>query len=178
MANRTIGLKLGLVGLLILSAAVVYAAVSLNSLAPASNAVPGWEALNADKLAANQDELWKIYNGGDGPWKTAGVTTAFQRYYKNTKVLTLIVHRTGGDWKKAKALYVKKDAAIKEQEGYQTVTLAKGAGSLATPGQGTQAHFWNKYYYCTIQINGTSAAEVTAAKTFITKISTTITAKG
>ena len=167
------------VGIAALSA-VVYAAVGLPALCPASNAISGWKALQADKLAANPDELWKIYNGGDGPWKAAGVTSAFQRYYKNDasgRVLTLIINKTGTDWQKAKALYRKKNESFDGQNGYQTVTL-KQEGALATPTQGLQAHFWNKYYYCTIQINATSASEVSAAKQFMLKVADNITENG
>lgn len=163
----------------VLTCAVV-AAVGLPTLCPSSNAIPGWKALQADKLAANPDELWKIYNGGDGPWKAAGVTSAFQRYYKNDQsghVLTLIINKTGTDWQKAKALYRKKNEAIEGQNGYQTVQL-KQEGALATPTQGLQAHFWNKFYYCTIQINGTSAADVSAAKQFMLKVAESITEDG
>jgi hypothetical protein len=167
-----------LVAALVLSA-LAYA-VGLHALCPSGNDLPGWTLLEADKLAASQDELWKIYNGDDGRWKTAGVTSAFQRHYQNKQtkhVLTLIVNKTGTDWKKAKALYRSRNEPIKDQPGYQTVTL-KQEGALATPTQGLTAHFWNKYYYCTVQINGTSASDVSAAKQVMLKVADSITKNG
>lgn len=180
MPDRLKGLKAGLacLALLGLLAGVAYAA--LCDLAPASNAIPDWKALNADKNAAGPDELHKIYNGGDGVWKTAGVTAAFQRHYKNEatgKIATLIINKTGGDWKKAKALYTSKNESFTGQPGYQALEL-KAAGAVSAVGRGTRGHMWGKYYYCTIEVNGTSAAEVTAAKKFLQKLSATITEKG
>jgi hypothetical protein len=169
-----------LIAAAVLAASTVMGAASLSSLVPASEEIAGWKALQADTPATSPDELWKIYDGGDGPWKTAGVTSAFQRYYKNEttgKVVTLILHKTGTDWHKAKALYNKKNASIQEQAGYQAVEL-HAAGSLATPTQGLQGHSWNKYYYCTVTVNGTSAAEVSAAKLFLQKTASKITADG
>jgi hypothetical protein len=160
--------------------ALAFAAVGLHSLCPSSNTVAGWTAMDADKLAASPDELWKIYNGGDGEWKVAGVTSAFRRYYKNAQtnhILTLDINKTGTDWQKAKALYRSKNDGIRKQAGYQTVTL-KQEGALATPVQGLKAHFWNKYYYCSIEINGTSAADVSAAKQFMLKVADNITKNG
>lgn len=155
-------------------------AVGLHALCPSGDGLPGWTLLEADKLAANKDELWKIYNGGDGEWKTAGVTTAFQRHYQNKQtkhVLTLIINKTSTDWQKAKALYRKENEKSKDQPGYQTVTL-KQEGALATPTQGLTAHLWNKYYYCTIQINGTSPSDVSAAKQVMLKVADSITKNG
>ncbi|MBM3475910.1 MAG: hypothetical protein FJX75_21795 [Armatimonadetes bacterium] len=172
--------RLALAFAVALVASTVMGAASLSSLVPASNEIPGWAALQADTAAASPDQLWKIYNGGDGPWKQAGVSSAFQRYYKNAatgKVLTLILHKTGADWQKAKALYNKKNPNIQGQAGYQAVQL-QAAGSLATPTQGLQGHSWNKYYYCTVTVNGTSAAEVNAAKLFLQKTASKITANG
>ena len=166
--------------LLSLAASTVLGAASLSSLVPASNEIAGWKALQADTAATNPGELWKIYDGGDGPWKQAGVTSAFQRYYKHQtsgKVVTLILHNVGGDWQKAKALYRSKNAGLAGQPGYQGVTLEK-EGTLATPGQGVQGHCWNKVYYCTVSVNGTSAAEVGAAKLFLQKTAAKITAGG
>jgi len=163
-----------------LAASTVLGAASLSSLVPASNEIAGWAALQADTAAASPDQLWKIYDGGDGEWKAAGVTSAFQRYYKNGttgKVLTLALHKTGTDWQKAKALYNKKNPDINGQAGYQTVQL-QSAGSLATPAQGLKGHSWGKYYYCTVTVNGTSAAEVSAAKLFLQKTAAKIAANG
>ncbi|MBM3499347.1 MAG: hypothetical protein FJX74_11830 [Armatimonadetes bacterium] len=173
-------LRLGLLIGLAVAASTVLGAASLSSLVPASNEIPGWKALQADTAATSPAELWKIYDGGDGPWKQAGVTSAFQRYYKHQttgKVVTLILHNTGGDWQKAKALYRSKNGNIAGQPGYQAVTLEK-EGALATPGQGVQGHSWNKYYYCTVTVNGTSAAEVSAAKLFLQKTAAKIAASG
>jgi len=155
-------------------------AASLSSLVPASNEIAGWTALQADTAASAPDQLWKIYDGGDGPWKTAGVTSAFQRYYKNQTtghIVTLILHKTGTDWQKAKALYRSKNGGFQEQAGYQTVQLTS-EGALATPSQGLQGHCWSKYYYCTVTVNGTSAADVSAAKLFLQKVASKITANG
>ncbi len=172
--------RLGLVAGVALAASTVLGAASLSSLVPGPSEVPGWKALQADTAATSSTELWKIYDGGDGPWKQAGVTSAFQRYYKNEttgKVVTLILHNTGGDWQKAKALYRSKNGNIDEQPGYQAVTLDK-EGSLATPAQGVQGHCWNKCYYCTVTVNGGSAAEVSAGKLFLQKVAAKITANG
>jgi len=178
--TRSWALRLGPLAAVALAASMVMGAASLSSLAPASNDIAGWKALQADTAATNPGELWKIYDGGDGPWKQAGVTSAFQRYYKNQatgKVVTLILHNTGGDWQKAKALYRSKNGGTEDQNGYQAITLDK-EGSLAVPGQGVQGHCWNKYYYCTVTVNGTSAAEISAAKSFLQKTAARITASG
>lgn len=164
----------------VLVTATVPGAASLSSLVPASNEISGWKALQADVVAASPNELWKIYDGGDGEWKQAGVTSAFLRYYKNEttgKTLSLTLHKTGTDWQKAKALYRNKNASIRSQAGYQTITVTS-EGSLATPTQGVQAHSWTKYYYCTVTVRGTSAAEVTAAKQFLLKTAAKIAANG
>jgi hypothetical protein len=178
--TRRWALRLGPALVVALAASTVLGAASLSSLAPAATDVPGWKALEADTAAASPTELWKIYDGGDGPWKEAGVTSAFQRYYKSEttgKVVTLILHNTGNDWQKAKALYRSKDANLKGQAGYEAVTLDK-EGTLATPGQGVQGHCWDKCYYCTVTVNGTSAAEVSAAKLFLQKTAAKIKASG
>jgi hypothetical protein len=180
MTARRWAVRTALVLAVALAASTVMGAASLSSLVPASDDIAGWAALQADTAAASPDQLWKIYDGGDGPWKDAGVSSAFQRYYKNAttgKVLTLILHKTGADWQKAKALYSKKNANIKDQARYQTVEL-QAAGSVATPTQGLQGHSWGKYYYCTVTVNGTSAAEVNAAKLFLQKTASRIAANG
>lgn len=161
--------------------ALAYAAVGLPSLCPGSNAVAGWQALDADKLASNADELWKIYNGGDGEWKTAGVTSAFARHYQNTntkKVLSLTINKTGGDWTKAKALFRSNNDSLDDQQGYQNVEL-KQQGSLATLAQGgLHGHFWSKYYYCTVESADASSATVGAAKQLMQKVADNITKNG
>jgi hypothetical protein len=160
--------------------AVAVAAVSLSSLAPGASEITGWNALQADKLAATASDLYKIYDGGDGPWKQGGVTSAFQRYYKNptTKhVLTLVIHKCGSNYQTAKALYAKKNPAIAGQPGYATVQVSQ-QGALAKPTAGVSAHFWGKTYYCTVTVNGTSAADVSAAKAFMTAVAAKITKNG
>ncbi|MGQ9731906.1 MAG: hypothetical protein ACUVX8_11630 [Candidatus Zipacnadales bacterium] len=171
---------LGLAVVLHFTATTVMGAAALSSLVPGQSEIVGWVALQADKAAASPNELWKIYDGGDGPWKAAGVTSAFQRYYKSTstkRVLTLILHKTGSDWQKAKALYAQKNASIQGQTGYTSINV-KAAGSLATPAQGLTAHMWNKYYYCTVTVNGTSSEDIEAAKKFLATVSAKITKNG
>jgi hypothetical protein len=165
---------------MLLSAASAMGAASLSSLVPGSNEVAGWTALQADTPAATPADLWKIYDGGDKPWKDAGVTSAFQRYYKNAAtghVVTLILHKTGADYTKAKALYNSKNAGFLKQPGYATVAIS-AAGSVASPNQATQGHSWSKYYYCTVTVNGKTAADITAARQFLTKVGAKITASG
>ncbi len=179
----TVGLAVS--GAIVVACAAVWAAVGLPALCPGSNVVPGWQVLDADKLASNPDELWKIYNGGDAEWKTAGVTSAFARHYQNQqtkKVLTLTINKTGTDWTKAKKLYRAKndsgEGKLSGLPGYQTVQL-KQEGSLATPAYGgVYAHFWAKYYYCTVESGDASAASVSAAKQFMQKVSANITKNG
>ncbi len=161
-----------------LAGAVAFAAVGLACLVPASNQISGWAALQADRRAASPSELYKIYDGGDGPWKQAGVTSAFQRVYKNAStkhILTLVIHRTGASSQTAKALYNKKNPAYSSLPGYTTVGQQS---ALAKPSNGVIAHLWNKTYYCTITINGTSAADVSAARSFLTALSTKIAQSG
>jgi len=180
MFTKTARWSLGLAGALALIGVVAYAAAALSSLAPSSTQISGWTALEADKLAASASDLYKIYDGGDGPWKEAGVTSAFQRYYKNgatRHVLTLIIHRTGSSSQTAKALFNKKNPALHGQSGYKAVEVAEQA-SLATPSTGLSAHLCNKNYYVSITINGTSAADVSAAKSFLSAVSAKITKNG
>jgi len=163
---------------LALAAAAVFAAVGLSSLIPPSNGISGWAALQADRPAASAAELYKIYDGGDTPWKQAGVTSAFQRVYKNgttKRILTLIIHRTGTNASAAKALYNKKKPGYSGQPGYTTIG---SQAALAKPSNGVIAHLWNKAYYCTITINGTSAADVSAAKSFVNSVSAKIAKSG
>jgi hypothetical protein len=161
--------------------ALAYAAVGLPSLCPNSNGLSGWQALDADKLASNADELWKIYNGGDGEWKTAGVTCAFARHYQNTKtkkVLSLTINKTGTDWTKAKALFRSKNDSLDDQQGYQTVEL-KQQGSLTALAQGgLHGHLWSKYYYCTVESADASSTTVGAAKQLMQKVAESITKNG
>jgi len=170
----------GLAAALVLAAAAVFAAVGLSGLIPASNGISGWTALQADRPAASASELYKIYDGGDGPWKQAGVTSAFQRVYKNatTKhILTLVIHRTGTSSQLAKALYAKKNPAYSGSSGYTALQVSQQA-ALAKPSNGVIAHLWNKTCYCTITVNGTSAADVSAAKSFLKSVSAKIAKSG
>jgi hypothetical protein len=171
-------LATGVIAVLALAGAAVCGGVGLASLVPASDQISGWAALQADRPATSASELYKIYDGGDLPWRQAGVTSAFQRVYKNATskhILTLAMHRTGTSSQAAKALYTKKNAAYASQPGYVAVGTR---AALAKPSNGVIAHLWGKTYYCTITINGTSAADVTAAKSFLNALSTKITKSG
>ena len=181
LAYRT--LRLAVLPLVALAAAVLIAYAQpgdLSTLLPGNNGVAGWAMLNADTAAGKPDELYKIYNGDDGRWKTAGVTRAYQRYYKNgksNKVCRVIINQTGTAWQKAKALYAAEKDKIDGLNTYRTYQAGKEA-CLATANGSTTGHCWSKYYYLSVQINGTTDAETGACKQFLTAVANKVNQSG
>jgi len=169
--------------MLALAAAVLVAYAqpgNLATLLPGNNGVAGWAMLNADTAANKADELYKIYDGDDGRWKTAGVTRAYQRYYKNgqtNKVCRVIINQTGTEWQKAKALYGVEKGKIDGLNTFHTFQAGKEA-CFATANGSTTGHCWAKYYYFSVQINGTTEAELNACKQFLTAVANKVNQSG
>jgi hypothetical protein len=155
---------------LLAAALAVPAAAShaeLAGLMPADDAVKGFKAVNGtDQYCATANDLHLIYDGGDGEYKTAGVTEALQRLYKSGKVVaTVTVHKMGGDWKKAKAFYAAKQKGIAGKTGYVTLSV-KNAGCYApAPGNTLLGYSWTKHFFVSYMIS--SQQDPAAAQEFI-----------
>lgn len=135
-------------------------APAIAKLLPASNELKGWAAIaNTDTHCASSKELHKIYNGGDGEYIKAGVTEAYQRTYKNGNVLaTVVVHRFGTDWQKAKALCTKRVSGISKTKGFTTVKL-KNAGCYGpVPGGQLLGYSWTGYYMVRYEFSSQNTA--------------------
>jgi hypothetical protein len=131
---------------------------------PADGAVKGFKAVaGTDQYCATQNDLHLIYDGGDGEYKSAGVTEALQRLYKSGKVVaTVTIHKMGGDWKKAKAFYAAKQKGIAGKPGFVAVPV-KSAGSYApAPGNTLLGYSWTKHFFVSYTISsqqGTAAGQ-------------------
>ena len=159
---------LGILFLLALAALAACASESaLKSILPKSGAVSSWDVYaDTYQYCANPDELYKLYDGGDQPWIKAGVLEAVQQAYKKGDgILTLTVHRMKS-WQAAKALFQKKDGGIKQQPGYEKVTL-KQAHSLCRANGVTIGYGWKKTYFLGYTLNTADASGAATTKAFM-----------
>ncbi|MFQ5810484.1 MAG: hypothetical protein ACE5JM_12770 [Armatimonadota bacterium] len=144
---------------------------AIAKLLPASGELKGW-ALVPGTLThcASSKELHKIYNGGDGEYIKAGVTEAIQGMYKNgSTIATVVLHKFGTDWKKSKARYTARSAALSKAKGYATVPV-KNAGCYGQPPGGmVYGYSWTGPYMARYEFTKPDAAS--AAQSFMKNVS-------
>ncbi|MGD8238353.1 MAG: hypothetical protein PVH68_07375 [Armatimonadota bacterium] len=167
MSRTHLGVTLSalMVGLLLLPtvAGAPAQTPAIAKLLPGSNELKGWVTAGPDTYCAGAKELHKIYNGGDGEYIKAGVTEAIQRIYKNgSTIATVVVHKFGTDWKKSKARYTTRSAALSKGKGYTTVPV-KNAGCYGRPPGGmVYGYSWTGQYMARYEFtkpNTTSAMQ-------------------
>lgn len=153
------------------------AEVSLQSLAPASGEIPGWEAVaGADKLGTGEKGLYAVYNGGAGEYLDAGVAQVFERTYKHEGKYLKVTLNCMGTWQQAKAFYQKRKAGLSGLASFMKHCEIKQELSKATNAGSTIGYMWIRNYFCSISVNGDAADQRNAVKAFGTKVSEKVTA--
>lgn len=111
--------------IMMIFAAVVYAAVAPSRLLPAAKDVPGWKTVDGAKVECKGKDLTKIYNGGYQFYLDKGVTKAARDLYlKGSDVMEVTVHVMKSE-KAAKNFfeYGKKESKPKSVEAKKAYSL-------------------------------------------------------
>lgn len=135
------------------------------ALLPGEGEVEGWELIPDTRVVMpTAEDLVKIYDGGYGRYRDAGVTSAAQQAYeRGEEQIVLTVHRLSGP-EEAQALYED------EREGYDSFSPQEveigDSGYVCTVLERQRGAFWQGPYYVvaeTVQGKGTGAKELLAA---------------
>jgi hypothetical protein len=160
------------------AAAGVWAAAGIMSLLPPSGTISGWSIVpGADNKGCTAADFYSMYDGAAPDMLQAGVASAGQRVYqRGSKRLTVDILRfkTVGE---AQAYYSARQAEIAGQQAFWTCSGANRSVARCLSGRTYVSYQWTGQYYCTMSVNGTSAAEKTTLWAFTSYISNRVAAQ-
>ncbi len=140
---------------------------ALKNFLPPSNAISGWQVYTAaDRGAYTEKALYDLYDGEVPYLKKFGIKAAHQRLYKCGGKRVMVDLMRLDTWQHAKALYGDRTKGLSSVPGYRNLSGIPNAACIVATGGTATVYFWQRNYFCSVSITGTTQSDQSTAIKF------------